>query len=766
MQNSLNNYKSKLYIFFKYLFIFLIFFIANKAGINSNIYPFVFGLFFAFLWCNQNIFILSLLYLFAGFLNNFSLLNLAGNAIFIFLMLCIYGIHYKLKKPLKYYHIIIYACLCLAPKIFIDIYFLNNNIYLSFVELVLGLLYTFATMRFFESVCVRGLGGRLTNLEKTCAFVFIASMFCGLVCFEFYNISIVKFFAVLILLLLGYVGNTASLMLASGSMGVGCLLATNSLLYLGVFALFALTVCIFKTKNKYISCVSVLAIECLCGFYFKFYIDFNFVSLLPVFVALLVFVVFPNKILDEYSARFEESFCSMTQTSVINRNREMLYKRLVELSDVFAEMNKVYRSMITGGVANSSAKRLVYNEIKIGTCADCPNKTKCYRSQDAQGSLERMIDIGFEKGKVNLLDVPTLFAGKCEKLNALVGNINGLISQYKNYAGLMNNIDASKVLLAEQLFGVSKIMRELSLEVSAGVNFEKGKERKIIDELTYNNIICSDALVFEDKSRVASVTLAVRKEDSLKASISKVVSRVCCCKMDVVIEESSARAGWQVLTLKSAPKYDCIFGVATKTKTGSQTSGDCYSVIKINDSKYLFALCDGMGSGQKAEEISSTAIGLIENFYKAGFEEDIIISSVNKLLSMGKDESFSALDICVVDVREGIGNFIKMGAPESFVKHKETTEMIEIGALPLGIVQNTETKTKQVYLSSGDKIVMVTDGISDSFKSIEQLSDYINNISANNPQEIAEQLLSKALSLNKKVAQDDMSVVVTKIFER
>lgn len=504
MQFSQISNKNKFLILIKYLFIFSLFFIANKAGINNLIYPFIFGLFFAFLWCNQNVFILSILYLLAGFLGDFSLYTLAANAIFVVLLLCIYGVHFKFKKPLKYLHIIIYACICLLPKLFIKIYFLDANIYLLFIELLFGLLYTFAVMKFFESVCVRGLGGRLTNLEKICAIIFIASMFCGLVNLSIYNIDLVKFFGAILLLVLGYVSNTQTTLLVALASGTGCILANNSLLYMCVFALYGLGVCAFRTKNKYITCVALLAVECLCGFYFNFYVEFGILNLIPLLVALLTFIVFPTKILDAYSNRFNENLTSLTQSSVINRNREMLYKRLMELSDVFAEMNKVFRSMISGGVANASAKKLVYNEIKIGSCSSCPNKAKCYRSADTQSCLLQMIDIGFEKGKINILDVPTLFASKCDKLNSLVSNINDLIVQYKNYAGLMNNIDASKVMLAEQLFGVSKIMRDLSLEVSAGVNFEKGKEKKIIDELTYNNVICSDALVFEDKERVMS----------------------------------------------------------------------------------------------------------------------------------------------------------------------------------------------------------------------------------------------------------------------
>lgn len=761
-------FQRRIYKFLKYLLFFGLFFVVDVAKIGGVFNPFTFGIFFALLWCNQNIFLLSAEYLLAGFLTTFSYYVLLENAIFTVIVLIIYGIHYKIKKPIKHINIIIYGLIANIPKLFVEIYYLKSNIYVLFVELVFGLLYAFSTMKFFESLCVRGIGGRLTVLEQICAFVFGMSIFCGLTSISFYNIDMVKFFGVILVLFLGYVSNAQITVLASLSVGVGSMLLNNNPTYLCVFVIYCLAVCAFRTKNKYISCVALLVAEAICGLYFNLYIDFNVWCVLPLIVALVVFMVFPTKILDGYNSQFQETLCSLTQGSVINRNRELLYRRLTELSDVFAEMNKVFRGMITGGFVNSSSKQLVYNELKIKACSNCPNKNMCYRVNQTEtiSNLQKMIEIGFDKGKINLLDVPTLFAGKCDRLNLLVSTINDLINQYKNYAGLINNIDASKVLLAEQLYGVSNIMKDLSLEVNSGVNFEKGKEKKIIDELTYNNIICSDALVFEDKNQIMSVTLAVRKEDRLKASVARVVSKVCGLKMEVSDETSSSRAGWHILTLKSAPKFDCIFGVATKTKTGSLVSGDAYSIIKINDGKYLFALCDGMGSGTKAEQTSSTAIGLLENFYKAGFDKEIIISSVNKLLSLGGEEAFSALDLCVIDVRGGTGDFIKMGAPESFVKHKETTSVVQIGALPLGIIQNAESKNEQVFLTSGDKIILMTDGISDGFKSTEVLQDFINNIASNNPQEIANAILDKVITQNKNVARDDMTVIVAKVFER
>ena len=55
--------------------------------------------------------------------------------------------------------------------------------------------------------------------------------------------------------------------------------------------------------------------------------------------------------------------------------------------------------------------------------------------------------------------------------------------------------------------------------------------------------------------------------------------------MEVCDNTSSVKAGWQVLTLNAAPKFDIIFGISAKTKTGSNKSGDSYSVIKLKDGK-------------------------------------------------------------------------------------------------------------------------------------------------------------------------------------
>ncbi len=764
-QNFLN---SKAFVFIKYIGIFLTFFILANAGINGEMYPFVMGAFFAFMWCNQNVFIMLPLYILANYLISFSVYLLVANLIMSVVFVLIYFIHYKLKKPFKPLHILIYSCICSLPKLMVGVFILNSNIYLCFVELFVSLLFTFACIKFFECISVRGITGRLTNLETICAMSFVGAFSCGIMFFTFGDFYLIKLIGVIVALVLGYVGNVSSLLLTMLAIAIGTLINGGNASLFCVLVLYGTVASIFKTSNKFISVVALIGIECLCGFYFNFYLNYTVISFLPVLIGSFLYIICPVKYLNNFSNEFLSNLCSISHQSVINRNRQMLYTRLIELSDVFAEMNKIFRGMIRGGLVSADAKRLLIAEVKNKNCKDCSNYGKCYRVFNAEttNALNLMVNACFEKGKVNLLDVPTIFAGKCERLNSVVGGFNDLISQYKNYEGLVNSIDSGKVLLAEQLGGVSQIMKDLSKEVNGQVNFEKGKEKRIIDELTYNNIVCLEALVFRENDNVMSVTLSVRESDLNEKIISRVVGKACGHKMEVANCSASNKSGFNVVTLKSAPKYDVVFGVASKTKTGSVKCGDCYSVLKIKDGKYLFAICDGMGSGAVAEDISSTALGLLENFYKAGFDKDIILSSINKLLSLSGEDVFSALDICVVDTVCGTGDFIKMGAPESYIKHKDTTDNIQIGALPLGIMQNAEPKSKTVCVTSGDKIILCSDGVVDSFFGEQNLKDYINNMVGTTPQIIADKIIKTALEKNNNIAKDDMTILVVKIFEK
>ena len=125
---------------------------------------------------------------------------------------------------------------------------------------------------------------------------------------------------------------------------------------------------------------------------------------------------------------------------------------------------------------------------------------------------------------------------------------------------------------------------------------------------------------------------------------------------------------------------------------------------------------------------------------------------------------FSAIDICVVDLKSAITDMIKLGACVGFIKQEETTTIVESGALPIGILEEVKPKITKTALNSGDMVVLVSDGIVDAFGEEEKIKNYITKNTTTNPQTLADNILQTAKEFNKNFPKDDMTVLVGKIY--
>lgn len=750
----------------KYIFIFFCFYIISKANINGVIYPFSFGLLFALMWCNNNVLILAPLYIAAMFLGTFSLQSLYCALATVIVMLVTYGIHYKLKKRMNYWQILCYGLLSQVAFIVLNI-LAGGSIVYTILSVVFGLLFMFAALKIFEAIATKGFAYKLTVDEVICAGVVLMALSSGLGEFSLGNFALIKLFAAFIILTVAHTFNISTALFTAGIMGFGAMLNSNSSIYLAAFIIWAMAVSCFKSRNKIFACIALLLVEAALGWFFNLYYSYNIISFLPPLIAALGFLVIPNKFFGELSGFFGFSAGRFALRNVANRNSENLARKLGELSEVFGEMDNSFRGLIKGGLTKEQARNMLSSDLKDKVCADCPEKNKCHRqfAEETRRVFDGMVEACQERGKVTLIDVPPYLTSRCNRINTLISTINQSTNQYKQYAGLMNNFDASRLLVAEQLGGISKIMRALAQEVKRPVTFDSWKENKIIEELSFSDITCCDAVVYDDGGEQICVTAILKNEDVQKEKIEDVISKICGCKMSRESENPSGRSGWTAINFKTSPTYNIVFGTAATKKATSKTSGDSYSLIKIDNDKFMMALCDGMGSGKKAEKSSNLAMDLVENFYRAGFDNDIILSSTNKLLALSGEEMFSALDLAVVDLRKGVADIIKLGAPAGLIKHSSSTDVVDGSALPLGIVDNVSPNIKKLVLSTGDYIILATDGITDSFSSNEEYSNFVNNLTENNPQTLAEEILKGALEKSGGTAIDDMTIIVSKIFK-
>ncbi|MBP3431642.1 MAG: SpoIIE family protein phosphatase [Clostridia bacterium] len=756
---------NKYLLFFVQFVIFLgLFYVLFHSSINMVIFPFAFGMLFALAWANQKVWLLVPAYIAAGVLQQATFESAICLLVTVFCLIVPYFAHVLAKKNMRKWEFFLFAILSQAANVVFEILGGLSPI-LSLASMLFGGLFMFACMNVFEAIVIRGFTNKLTILELVSLFSIIAAICGGLSVLNVGAFSFLKLFMSLLLLLFAFCASPLLTMLVASIGGLGALIATNNPLFFAPFIIWALAAVLFKKRFRVFMVIALVCVELLIGFYFNLYLSFGIVEILPVLISSLIFLLLPKSVCSEIAVIFNLSKDRLAMKNVVNRNREILSRRLGNLGEVFNEMNIIYRKMLKSSMTIDEVKEVLRQEISDKICSFCPERNHCHRTfaDNTKQVFDELITISYEKGKATLLDIPSYLTSRCKQTNAILGSINTLTAQYKKYMSMVHEVDTSKLIIAEQLLGISKIMGGLSKEVECNISFDTARENKILDELTYFNIICIDAVVFEKDVWTMTVSVVVRNEDAEKPRIVDVVSKVCGSKMTISEIFPCSRPGYSVVNLKTAPKYDCLFGVSQKTKTGSKVSGDSYSVTRLDDSRFLFAISDGMGSGEKANNVSDLSIGLVENFYRAGFDNEIILSTVNKLLVLHKQEIFSALDICVVDGKNGVADFIKMASPKSFVLNEDECVVVDSGSLPMGIVEDVKPFVKKNCISEKNFVVLVSDGISDSFETDEELKECVKSIKTKNPQEFADELLERALACNNGYAVDDMTVLVVKI---
>lgn len=223
------------------------------------------------------------------------------------------------------------------------------------------------------------------------------------------------------------------------------------------------------------------------------------------------------------------------------------------------------------------------------------------------------------------------------------------------------------------------------------------------------------------------------------------------------------------IKLKEAHRYQTATGIAKLNKPGD-ISGDNSSSIELKDGRYLLALCDGMGSGPKAALESSTAITLLEKFLYAGFDKDVALKAINSLMLLkSNEETYTTIDMTVINQYTGEVEFVKVGAVSTFIKHEDEVQIIKTGTLPAGILSSIDVELVKKKLGDGDFVVMVTDGVldcgHDPTDKEKWLAEIIRDIDTRNPQRLSEEILQRCLEANGGVAPDDMTVLAAKVWE-
>lgn len=356
-----------------------------------------------------------------------------------------------------------------------------------------------------------------------------------------------------------------------------------------------------------------------------------------------------------------------------------------------------------------------------------------------------------------------------KNINEIVRTINMSYRISKSDFIWRKKVEQNNANMEKQLNGVSKAIQNMAKDIQKELELEEKYEKEnkeIIEILKQKDINIEDISISKEDRYIVDIYLNEILETIKINTIEKVLTKVL--KENIVLNDEVSVG--KKLSFISDDKYVMAIGSGETIKNKSKVSGDSILNIRLKDGKYLVAISDGMGSGQEAKKSSTQALRMLENLLLSGFDKNTSLELINTSLINQNSEVFSTLDIAIIDLYKGTIEFIKSGACPTYIKNKKKVQIIKSNTLPAGIIDVNDVQTFDKDISTGDIMLMCSDGILDSnveYKNKELWIKYLlEDIETNNTQKIADLILSEAIDNNYGVPKDDMSIVVCKFMKK
>ncbi|QXM07236.1 stage II sporulation protein E [Crassaminicella indica] len=670
----------------------------------------------------------------------------------------------------------------------------------SFVMFLAGLIYMLATeiyiydlvMEGFESVVVfvfvyilsyavpiiiqRRNRKVLSNEELICIAILSAVVVSGLANIVIGNFRIKNIFGILLTLIFAYNGGAS--IGASVGITIGIITSMSSIetpMVISIYGFSGLLAGIFKDLGKKGSAIGIILGNAILTFYINGSTEV-LIQFEEIIASCMLFIIMPRAMM-QYMEKFANANNYKIDKTRSERIKEMIYLRLKEYSNAFSELATTYGNIAEKEkLIDQNDMANMVDEVAEKICKHCGMCRSCWHNNfySTYNDIVNVISYLESYGKIKSEKIPQVLKKRCIKLDSLIDAIMGRFEVHKVHYEWQRRLFESRQLVAEQFEGVAHIIDDLSKEINMKIDFRTEVEDALYVAFDKEGIPIDKITVLEKEDEKFEIAIEKRAcfdrkqcDERIAPIVSKVIGRDVVRKPKLC--KADAKTGNCSFTLTEAEKYRIATGVARVSK--DDICGDSYSFIDLPDGKYMMALSDGMGSGERAAKESQASISVLEQLMEAGFEKDVAIKTINSILVLkSSEETFSTMDLSMVDLYTGKVEFVKIGAASSFIKRANgDVEVIRSTSLPIGILNNVDIESFGQRLNNGDFVVMMSDGVLDADSDVDEKEQWIisalKKIKSKNPQRIADDLLDMAIKKYGNKIKDDMTVMISKVWE-
>lgn len=762
------------------LLLFVVGFLLGRAVILAEITPFILPYVAAVFILQKDKTFLAALAVVAG-----SLTSVANNVLFVLAAIVLFIILQKIcKRFITNIHralpYIVFAS-SISAKLSL-VYFVEGEIteYALMMASVESSLSFILTMIFLQSVpfiTEKKVQYPLKNEEIVSLIILLASVMTGTIGWVMYDLSIEHILARYLVLLFALVAGAA----IGSTVGVvtGLILSlasVSSLYHMSLLAFSGLLGGLLKEGKKFGASIGLLIGTLLIGLYGEG-ANAIWISVSESLVAICLFFLTPKSWI-QYIARYIPGTMehSTEQQQYLRKIRDITAGRIEQFSQLFRALSNTF-STTHELVKEEDCERevdLFLSIVTAKTCQNCVKKRHCWVKnfdktyEGMQNIMKDLEENGEAKNKGNYSE----WYSNCVYREKVIQVISTELSRWEVNKKLRKQVLESRKLVADQLLGVSQVMNNFAKEIQKEKEANYVQEEQMIDALRQAGLEIGHLDIFSLEQGNIEIEMSVafdngtgQSEKVIAPMLSDILNETVVVKKE---EHHFYPNGYSHVSFGSQQRFTVDIGVATVAKGGALISGDSYSTIELSTGKYAIAISDGMGNGERAHLESNETLQLLQQILQSGIEETVAIKSVNSVLALrSTDEVFSTLDLAMIDLQNAYTKFLKIGSIPSFIKRGHKVLKVEASNLPIGMIQEFDVDVVSEQLKSGDLLVMMSDGVFDAPKHVENkefwMKRLISEVKEDDPQEVADVILERVMKNSRGEIVDDMTIIVAKV---
>ena len=481
----------------------------------------------------------------------------------------------------------------------------------------------------------------------------------------------------------------------------------------------------YKPENKLICSTEYLLSHLILPFFITydyFYHSFVIVVSAALFLFIPSFKKKPKVLSEEYK--------NVTSRNKLIQKANTFASLFKQLTDIFQEAN---RDVNIGEFVG-----YVYEDV----CSRCPSRDLCFYRDGNVSRLGKLINKGFKSSYSE--DDLKYIEQNCINPDRFISAVN----EYKESYDKIKRINQENFHLKKDLF------YEFSLLSDVFNNFSSSLEQTPLSDDSLKEHLLgyqfNITYLYRHQISMHCYTLEIGLMDISKEEVVEelipIIEGYLNEKLEVVsIKDTMHYLGYTSLILKHQQNYSLQYGIQ-QYSLEPMYCGDSFSVFHQNNMHYL-ALSDGMGQGKVAASESKLTLEVLSKLILNGIGLKDTIDSVNSLLKIkNRNDVFTTLDLCNINLANAKMKMIKYGANPSYHIRGGVVEKITSHTLPVGVVSKLKMISYEMPLFNNDLIIMSSDGTGSNL----------------HPQEIATYLMDQVLNENNL---DDISIIVIKVIE-